>query len=212
MGLMIEAVPDPRDCNGPFAKLLEEIRMCKNRQTCPNLSSRGYYYEPNYETISKWKQEGLYKGFLDRRVIFVCESPGPQFTNEATSISRCWARTKQDKRFLKARTEYGLHDCYITNSVKCGVRKRSRHTEIEITSCLKYLLKEIELIEPMVAVAMGGNSHYVLRNHIMAQMEYPPIIFQMTHYSARGDVWSRWKNEFKELILLLARLKPQDQW
>jgi hypothetical protein len=111
---------DPRDPTGPFADLMAQMRRCKEVSTCPPLTSRRYYFEPNPATAAEWQASGLYLDDIDRRVVFVCESPGPQFAsiNDSTP-SRCWSKTGQDRRFHEAREKYGFAGCYITNSVKC---------------------------------------------------------------------------------------------
>jgi uracil-DNA glycosylase family 4 len=191
---------------------MRKIRECKAAQTCPALSSRSYYFEPNPDTAPEWQASGRYLADIDRRVVFVCESPGPQFASENQAApSRCWTKTAQDERFLRARQEYGFADCYITNSVKCGVRRGARYTDDELSSCRGFLVCELQLLQPLVAVGVGANAYRTLRRDVLPVLDSPPVLFQITHYSARGDVWARWKREFSELERLLGRLKPRSE-
>ena len=204
---------DPRDSPGPFADLMAEIRDCKDARTCPSLRSRAYYFEPNADTIGEWHRDGLYLDELDRRVMFVCESPGPfVMTENDSSTIRCYAWTPQDRRFRAAREHFGFQHCYLTNSVKCGVRNGSSHTNAEIQACRAFLAQEIELVRPLVAVGVGNNAYRTLRRQVLPLLDSPPVLFQITHYSARGKVWDRWEAEFPELQRLLDRLCPRDQW
>ena len=143
----------------------------------------------------------------------MCESPGPQFAsvNEA-GPSRCWAKTTQDERFRRAREKYGFADCYITNIVKCGVRTGGRHTDDELAACRVFLARELELLRPLVAVGVGGNAYRTLRADILPVLDSPPVVFEITHYSACGNVRSRWERELTELRRLLGRLKLRAEW
>ena len=205
--------PDPRAEAGPFGRLMTQIRQCKAARTCPQLTSRRYYFEPNPTTATEWRGSGLYLADIDRRVVFVCESPGRQFSsiNDVTP-SRCWAKTPQDERFRQARERYGFANCYITNSVKCGVRTRGRHSDAEVAACRGFLAQELQLLAPLVAVGMGGNVYRTLRQEVLPLLDCPPVVFEIAHYSARGDVWSRWEREFAELSRLLTRLRPRVEW
>lgn len=196
------AKPEPTDPAGPFAQLHAEIRSCKASERCPDLFSRAYYFEPNPDTAEAWAGENLYAEGIDRRVMFVCESPGPQKTNTGLETARCWALTAQDRRFREVRERYGFQHCYITNNVKCGVRRGSAHTEEELDACRRFLLREIELVAPRVIVGVGGNSFEHLHRKVVPEISDPPILFRITHYSARGDVWAKWEREFPALVKL----------
>lgn len=202
--------PDPRASSGAFHDLMTEIRACKKDHTCPDLTSCAYYFEPNAETAQQWQAEGVYRSGIDPRVVFVCESPGRQFAvPSAWPPSRCWSKTRQDERFRKARERYGFKNCYITNTVKCGPRTGGRHIEHELTSCRRFLVREIRLLRPLVVVAVGASAYRTLRRDVVHLLDSPPVIFEITHYSARRDVESRWKQEFAVLKRLLARLEAR---
>ena len=89
---------EPHNTTGPFAQLMAEIRACKERRTCRALRVRSFYFEPNPVTVGDWRagtdEFKAYAGPIDRRVVFVCESPGKQvkvFNN--SDPRRCWAVT-----------------------------------------------------------------------------------------------------------------------
>jgi len=205
--------PDPRAHSGPFRDLMTEIRACKEARTCPSLISRRYYFEPNPATAEQWQEEGVYISGIDPRVVFVCESPGPQIpSKDDAEPLRCWAEGGRNERFREALKEYGFMNCYITNTVKCGPRRCTRHTKEELSSCRHFLVRELELIERLVVVGVGGNAYRTLRQDVRPHLGSPPVLFEITHYSARGDVWTRWESEFDELKQLLRRSKPRSKW
>jgi len=212
-----KAVPqaDPRVESGPFGKLLADIRKCKEDRKCPCLRSRRYYFEPNPVTANEWQALGVFVAGVDCRVVFVCESPGPRIPSKGGAEPlRCWAGGGRNERFREALKEYDLANCYITNTVKCGPRRRGRHTDDEIDACRKFLARELNLLRPLVAVGVGGNAYRTLRAHVLPILKYRPVLFQITHYSARGGdawLWSKWKSEFGELERLLRRLKPESE-
>ena len=219
METMDRSSNDPRDDKGLFGELMQEIKECKEKRTCPQLKIRCHYFEPNSQTVNNvWKDKEFYRGKINNDVMFFCESPGGQkpkgkkCKDNNTEVSACWVTTSQDDKFEKARESNGFKDCYITNSVKCGVRKGSRHTDEEIDECSKFMLKEIILIKPRVVIAMGANAYFALKRHVKEDLPESPVIFKLTHYSAREDIESKWKYEFEALKQLLHKLKPRDKW
>jgi uracil-DNA glycosylase family 4 len=205
---------DPRKKTGRFALLMNDIIECKAAKRCPLLKIRQFYCEPNPFTISRWKSEkGLFAEAIDHRVVFVCESPGPS-ANSAPSenVEPCFYGSPRDGRFEKARRKYGLENCYITNTVKCGVRFGARHSPTEVEACRDFLVREIDLIRPQVLVGVGGNAYRTLRTDTLEYIGTPPVLFQITHYSSRRNPWEFWDLEFPELLRLLARLRPLGEW
>lgn len=187
-------------------KVFQDLSLCKENKTCRKLTCRGYYFEPNSETISMWRKEGLYTKEIDRRAIFVCESPGPsqKLSRNSIMVARCWSESPRDKRFLEVRKKYELTNCYITNVVKCGVRNGNRHTEEEITNCSKFVKDEIQIIKPLIVVAVGEQAENILRKYYLAVLVAQGChLFRITHYSARRNPWVYWDKEFPMLLDLL---------
>lgn len=200
---------DPRANKGPFSKLYDEIKACKTAKTCPALRTRQFYFEPNKFTALSWKDNALFTGRINYRVMFVCESPGPSaMEGKANDIEPCFYFSSRDHRFQEARSKYGLGSCYITNTVKCGVRRGTQHTMSEVEKCRRFLLREIDLIDPQVIVGVGGNAYRTLRKEVLGQMKNPPILYQITHYSSRRNPRKSWDKEFPDLNRLLATLRP----
>lgn len=204
---------DPRDRAGPFGQLLRDLRRCKESRKCPSLRIRSYYFEPNPETADDWRNQGFYQGEIDSRIVFVCESPGSSGGEiRSPDIKRCWAESWRDKRFQNVLLNYQLQNCYIANTVKCGVRQGGRHSDSEIDACIEFLVRELELIQPMIAVGVGGNAFHTLRTRVSPRLKVPPVLFQITHYSARRNVRELWDQEFSGLLRLRSRLQPRSKW
>ncbi|MFC1678655.1 uracil-DNA glycosylase family protein [Elusimicrobiota bacterium] len=183
---------------------MDEISSCKEPRTYCALRIRALYFEPNPSTATNWR-EGVsdfrvYSCPIDRRVAFVCESPGGQVRDyDRVEPRRCWAVTAQNREFYAMRQKYRFESCYVTNSVKCGVQAGRWHTEKEMEACSGFLARELDLVAPLVAVGLGNNALYGLRR-VAHGMEDPPVLFQITHYSARrGKAEREWPHEMAEL-------------
>jgi hypothetical protein len=189
-------------------EVLQKLRKCKDKKTCEGLSCRGFYFEPNRKTIQKWQEEGLYKKGIDRRVIFVCESPGPgsYIDPEDIDVKRCWSEENANprskgrlKRFRKLRESYGFENCYITNVVKCGPRNGSYHSQEEIKECSKFLAKELEIIQPRIIIAVGRNAENILRKcHMELIKSQGCELIEVMHYS-RGNPQRDWDKQNKKI-------------
>ena len=204
---------DPRGQKGPFEELFKKILACKSSNACPFLRTRQFFYEPNGRTAPSWKEKGSFATGIDRRVMFVCESPGPSAApGSPTTPERCWSITPRDRRFQEVRKKYGPESCYLTNTVKCGVRRGRQHSPSEVEACKLFLVREIDLVKPQVIVTVGNNAERTLREYVLRPdlLPRPPRLFRITHYSCRRNVWKAWDNEFPRLIELLKRLRPQN--
>ena len=196
--------PDPRSKAGPFEDLFRDIQKCKKAdRTCPSLKTRQFYFEPNSHTTPIWKEGGWFSEHIDNRLMFICESPGPSAKEgNAEDPKPCFYDSPRDLRFQKVRQDYGLANCYITNTVKCGVRQGGKHSRAEVEACREFLLREIDLVEPMIIVGVGANAFRTLRTEVLGHLKHlktTPILFPITHYSSRRNTSDAWDNEFPEL-------------
>ena len=215
----------PEPSNNKFNRLnnkvLRDLKKCKkagqNGTTCKDLTCRAFYFEPNKYTIKKWLvEEGFYNKGIDRRVIFVCERPGPN--NEVkpndTKVYSCFkvndanqrvGVARKLERFHDVRKKYGLENCQITNIIKCSKFSGTDSPSAdEINECSKHLIKEFKMIQPEVVVAVGSGQYKILRRKpFKAFIESQGgKLHKITHYAYRGSVkelWERWNREFKEL-------------
>ena len=199
-------------------EVLLKLKECKSKKTCEGLTCRTFYFEPNNDTIGMWQEEGLYQEEIkiDSRVIFVCERPGPNnpIKEEDITVKRCWGKESANprairrlERFRDVRKKYGLENCHITNIVKCSKFSGTDSPSVdEIKECSRHLIKEIEIIQPEVVVAVGGGQYDILRSQrkpFKALIESQGgELHKITHYAFRGsekELWKRWDREFKEL-------------
>ena len=218
-----------------LSKVIEQIKECKLKKTCSELDeSRQYFFEPNSITIQDWqKYEKTFLQGIDRRVVFVCESPGgfakgvvpANFPSDGSKLYRAWAtfdpnpginnsKLRNNKKFKEFRDLAGLSNCHITNICKCGKipsnRKPRRHTESEIDNCSIFLKKELNIINPSLIVAVGKKVFDYLTELTFIR-KYK--IFPITHYSyyVGGTAWDFWKKpgeggELDQLISLINAL------
>ncbi len=207
-------------------ELLPALRKCKEDKNC-NLICRAFYFEPNKHTIKKWQEECFYKEESStkreiKRAIFVCESPGPggQVEPDDIEVKRCWGKENANKEWISLRNldrfpirpngyEYSsiFNNCYITNIVKCGPRPKStaHHSDEEIKSCSKWLEKELEIIQPLVVIAVGGEVYNFLQGkHYKEIIESKSIeLYKIYHYSYRRsdqELFIKWVEQFQDSI------------
>jgi uracil-DNA glycosylase family 4 len=188
----------------PFSQVFQEIYNCKRARTCPSLKTRQYFFEPNASTLPQWLQSGIYSQGIDSRVVFVCESPGPSADSlDFPNIEKCWSSSSRDKRFSEVRKRFGLENCFLTNTVKCGPRQGSSHSSYEIKACIEFLLRELEIIKPGVVVAVGGQAAKTIFSHVIPRISSDIKFTRITHYSARRNPWDYWNTEFPALLRLI---------
>ncbi len=197
------------------APLLAAQAQCKKRETCPDLGLRRLFFEPNPGTLDSWRDKhGFYLKGIDRRIMFVCESPSDRrkegidpkhFEVEGLPGWICWDFTAQDMRFREARKRYGFENCWITNTVKCGPRGNLRPggpTDREAENCSTFLQQEIEFVRPCALACMGDRAFRILLKYTLPFLTHTPAVVPLTHYSARGSLAAleeRWVEEFGRL-------------
>lgn len=200
--------------------ILHDEAACKRAETCPRLEIRHLFHEPNVHTLPVWNEEhGFYQDGLDRRVIFVCESPSdrrdrtdpPHFTVDGHPGWICWNLTWQDRRFREARARHGFQNCLITNAVKCGLVRPStpaKLTHEEISSCVGFLRREILAVRPRAIACMGGSAFRIVQEHVVPWLPYPAVALRLTHYSHRcghAELRRRWDEEFGRIRAVVER-------
>ncbi len=92
-------------------------------------------------------------------VIFVGEGPGQQEDEQGLPFV---GRSGQLLEKLLGEIELSRDDVFITNVVKCRPPKNRDPRPDEIDACKGYLLEQLELIQPKVAVTLGNFSSKLL--------------------------------------------------
>lgn len=216
-------------------EVLRDIEKCKkgklgkragqNWIICKDLECRVFYFEPNKDTIKKWREkQKFYKKGIDRRVIFVAERPGPTpgLIPHDTTVHRIFCVENDSRpgvarkleRCHQVRKQYGLENCYLTNIVKCsrftGTDSPCVH---EINECSKHLIREIEIINPEAVVAVGDFQDKTLRTEPFKAFieDKGRKLHKITHWAFRGirgskeTLSERWDREFTELKEKISR-------
>ena len=212
-----------------LALILRDEARCKAAATCPRLPVRSRFHEPNVETLATWRErDGFYRNGIDRRVVFICESPSqtpdppaPDFVVEGVAGYRCWSgyNARNTQHFTELRQQYGFEHCFITNVVKCGVRKDKPDAR-ETALCSRFLWRELSLIQPHVLAVLGVKTLELLMesmNSWPTPNASSPVIIRIQHYSvtSRGtteaELQRRWANEMAQVqAALRARGQPVD--
>jgi len=127
-----------------------------------------WFYPPHEET-------GV-KGFFGTgRVMFVAERPSTRGGKIPDDL---------DIEFFKLLRKFNLQDSHITDLIKCrGTVKEAKCPEEwdrRVESCLPFLLEEIEIIKPVVIVAIGRRVYKELKRRGLAEKFK---IKRITHYS-----------------------------
>jgi len=104
------------------------------------------------------------EGDFSAKLMFVGEGPGATedemgrpFVGRAGQLL-----TKMIENVLEIKRE----DVYIANIVKCRPPNNRVPAEEEAKTCIPYLLKQIEIINPKILVALGSTSYRYLTNDI----------------------------------------------
>jgi DNA polymerase len=185
-------------------KIAEEVRQCR---TCGLGSSRTNAVPG--------------EGNPDARIMFIGEAPGADEDAQGRPFVG-----RAGQLLDKIITACGLKrsDVFIGNILKCRPPENRDPRAEEIISCLPYLQKQIEIIEPEIIVALGAHAARTLLNttksigqlrgqfhEYYAGIGRPPIKLMATYHTAyllrsytpenRRRVWEDMKKVLAELGL-----------
>ena len=185
-------------------KMAEEVRQCHN---C-DLGSLRTNAVPG-------------EGNPDARIMFIGEAPGG---DEDVQGRPFVGRAGQLLDKIIAACGLKRSDIFIGNILKCRPPENRDPRAEEIISCLPYLQKQIEIIEPEIIVALGAHAAKTLLNttksigqlrgqfhEYYAGIGRPPIKLMATYHTAyllrsytpenRRRVWEDMKKVLAELDL-----------
>lgn len=66
-------------------------------------------------------------------------------------------------------------DVYITNAVKCRPPRNRNPDTSEWQQCQPYLMRQIELVQPALIVALGRYAAHTLLDHVLPQAAHAPL-------------------------------------
>ncbi|MGB3750959.1 MAG: uracil-DNA glycosylase family protein [Arcobacteraceae bacterium] len=79
--------------------------------------------------------------------------------------------TNDEKEFdilsnmLKNVLELNVNDVYMTNIIKCRLKTYKNNLDEEITKCMQYIAKQIEISEPEIIITFGKAFNYLLSSY-----------------------------------------------
>ena len=113
------------------------------------------------------------RGNLNSKILFVGEAPGRNEDNLGLPFIGFAGKILEES--LK-KAGLGREDVYITNIVKCRPPNNRVPEQDEITTCLRYLRKEIQIISPTVVCILGATALQSLLNLKNLQKYHGKII------------------------------------
>lgn len=101
------------------------------------------------------------EGKVDSKIMFVGEAPGKSEDEQGRPFVGLAGRVLE-----QALKNAGIsrEDVYITNVVKCRPPNNRRPLRDEINTCIRYLEREIELINPLIICILGSTAYRTLLN------------------------------------------------
>ena len=95
------------------------------------------------------------KGFFGTSdIMFVCPRPSTgSFDDPASEL------------FYELLRKYGFSKAHITDIVKCRSKAGKKPTSKEMVNCFPFLLREKEILQPRIAIAVGNEAYNEIRGH-----------------------------------------------
>jgi uracil-DNA glycosylase len=125
-----------------FALLVDEARAC---QVCPRM-------------VGRTRLLGPANGPLQARICFVAEAPG-RLGGDRTAIPLCGDQSGRNFERLLGEAGLDRSAIFVTNAVLCNPRVGNRNappSTREVQNCSRFLIATLELVQPVVVVALGA--------------------------------------------------------
>jgi len=68
------------------------------------------------------------------------------------------------KNMIEERLKININDIYMTNILKCNVKKLNDNLDEEIKKCIPYLEQQIVLLKPKIIITFGNAFRYLMNN------------------------------------------------
>jgi uracil-DNA glycosylase family 4 len=156
-------------------------------------------------------------GNVRAEVMFIGEAPG---ADEDAQGEPFVGRAGQLLTKIIEAMGYTREDVYITNIIKCRPPQNRTPLPDEVTNCLPYVLRQIELIQPKVIVALGATAlralldvqlgitkmrgHWYTFHDIPIMPTFHPA-YLLRNPAAKREVW----DDMKAVLDKLGRKVPR---
>jgi len=134
-----------------YQKLCEKINKCHK---CKGMNKRSLEFKTSTLSVCG-------HGNLNSMIIFVGQSPCVKCQETQIPFYPYDGRKKLSGYFLDLALElagYKREEFFITNIVCCHAPDNRANTEEEMRNCEEYLLKIIEIINPLVIIPLGNQA------------------------------------------------------
>jgi len=134
------------------------------------------------------------EGPIDAKAMFIGQNPGAEEDQKGKPFIG-----RAGKFLTKILSEHGIkrEDIFITNIVKHVSPKNRKPTSDELTACLPYLIRQIEIIKPKMIVLLGASAKETPR---IDGIEY----FEVIHPSAAMR-FTKMREKFTSQIAFIAK-------
>jgi uracil-DNA glycosylase len=170
------------------------------------------------DELSRRRQSVVFGvGNVRADVMFIGEAPG---ADEDAQGEPFVGRAGQLLTKIIEAMGYTREDVYITNIIKCRPPQNRTPLPDEVTNCLPYVLRQIELIQPKVIVALGATALRALldvqlgitkmRGHWYTFRDIPIMptfhpAYLLRNPAAKREVW----DDMKAVLDKLGRKVPR---
>jgi len=174
------------DKSAKLRELVKEIQTClrcyenfKELKEEDRVRTRDWYLQgPWFFPPDKHGVKGFF-GTSD--VMFVCPRPSTGSFNDSAS-----------RTFYELIRKYGFSKAHITDIVKCRSKAGKKTTGKEVANCFPFLLREKEILQPRIIVAVGDEAYNEIRDHFHN-------VRKIRHYAYRWEKTDELERQIKEI-------------
>jgi len=164
-------------CYEDFKELIEEDRI-RTR----DLYLKGpWFFPPDKHGV---------KGFFGTSdIMFVCPRPSTGSFDDPAS-----------KLFYRLLRKYGFSKAHITDIVKCRRKAKTTSRALlpnkEVANCFPFLLREKEILQPRMVIAVGDTAYNEIRDHF-------DNVRKIRHYAYRWEKTEKLERQMEEIARTL---------
>lgn len=172
--------------------IFEKIQQCKKCELCKIKTNKIKPFDKNRLEHKKY--------------FFIAQNPSINRHNATYEIFDN-VNNSNDYVFLKALEKLNISrsDCYFTNLVKCSTNNNSS-PKLYIENCFKYLLEELNIVEPQKIIIIGSVARDYIKNKINFFKDCNIIFVRHPSYYLRiYNKEQTIRNIYLELKILLSK-------